>query len=129
MTIDRESAPSTAANVSGRMSTHTEDLDFVATRTFDAPREAVFNAWSECEALGRWWGPTGWTLPVCEIDFREGGTWFYCMRSPEGEDSCGKSTYHEIVERGAGSRRSRRATTRPTCSASTRISSRRRGAT
>lgn len=81
----------------GTMSTHTEGLDFVATRSFDAPRATVFKAFSECQSLSRWWGPAGWTLPVCEMDFREGGTWFYCMRSPEGEVSCGKTTYHEIV--------------------------------
>ncbi len=95
MTTDRETS---ATNGAGGMSTRTEDLEFIAIRTFDAPRETVFKAWAECEALSRWWGPTGWTLPVCEIDFREGGTWFYCMRSPEGEDACGKTTYLDIVE-------------------------------
>lgn len=67
------------------------------TRTFDAPRELVFAAYSQCEHLKHWWGPTGWTLPVCEIDFRPGGTWYYCMRSPDGENACGLMTYHEIV--------------------------------
>jgi uncharacterized protein YndB with AHSA1/START domain len=82
----------------GTMSTRTEGLEFIATRTFDAPRPTVFKAFSECQSLTHWWGPAGWTLPVCEMDFREGGTWFYCMRSSKGELSCGRTTYHEIVE-------------------------------
>jgi uncharacterized protein YndB with AHSA1/START domain len=82
----------------GTMTTRTEELDFVATRTFAVPRAILFKAFSECQSLTHWWGPAGWTLPVCEMDFREGGTWFYCMRSPEGEDACGTTTYHEIVE-------------------------------
>jgi uncharacterized protein YndB with AHSA1/START domain len=84
----------TAAITTTRM----EGLDFVGTRVFDAPRSLVFRAFSECQSLARWFGPAGWTLPVCEMDFREGGTWFYCMRPAEGEDACGKTTYLEIVE-------------------------------
>ena len=78
--------------------TRMEGLDFVGTRVFDAPRSLVFRAFSDCQGLGRWFGPAGWTLPVCEMDFREGGTWFYCMRPADGEDACGKTTFHEIVE-------------------------------
>jgi uncharacterized protein YndB with AHSA1/START domain len=79
------------------MSIRTEGLEVVAMRTFDAPRPAVFRAWSDCKALVHWWGPKDWTLPVCEMDFRAGGTWFYCMQSPTGEHSCGRSRYREIV--------------------------------
>lgn len=74
------------------------EREFVMERVFNAPRELVFQAFSECKHLVHWWGPTGWTLPVCEMDFRVGGIWFYCMRGPGGEDACGQATYHEIVE-------------------------------
>lgn len=74
------------------------DREFVMERIFDAPRELVFKAFSECERLAHWWGPKGWTLPVCKMDFRPGGVWLYCMRGPEGEESCGKAVYREIVE-------------------------------
>lgn len=74
------------------------EREFVMERIFDAPRELVFQAFSACERVARWWGPKGWTLPVCRMDFRPGGAWFYCMRGPAGEDACGKAVYQEIVE-------------------------------
>jgi uncharacterized protein YndB with AHSA1/START domain len=67
-------------------------------RVFDAPRELVFKAWSKPEYLKQWWGPKGWTLPVCKVDFRPGGVWHYCMQGPEGEEAWGKAIYREIVE-------------------------------
>jgi uncharacterized protein YndB with AHSA1/START domain len=67
-------------------------------RVFDAPRALVFQMWSEPRHLKQWWGPSGWTLPVCEIDFRPGGTWFYGMKGPDGMESWGRATYREIVE-------------------------------
>jgi uncharacterized protein YndB with AHSA1/START domain len=78
-----------------------KDRLFVMERVFDAPRELVFEAYSTAEHLKNWWGPKGWTLPVCEIDFRPGGDWFYCMRGPAETDhmeSCGRAFYQEIVE-------------------------------
>jgi uncharacterized protein YndB with AHSA1/START domain len=68
------------------------------TRVFDAPRESVWKAWTECESLMRWWGPKGFTTPLCKIDLRPGGVFHNCMRSPEGRDYCGKEVYREIVE-------------------------------
>ena len=72
------------------------DKEILITRTFDAPRELVWQMWTMAEHLQQWWGPEGWTLPVCELDFRPGGTWFYCMQGPDGMQSCGKATYLEI---------------------------------
>jgi len=82
----------------GRMYTHIDGLEFVAIRVFDAPMALTFRAWSSCEHVSQWWGPTGWTLPVCDMDFRVGGTWFYGMRSPDGDDAYGLATYVRIVE-------------------------------
>jgi uncharacterized protein YndB with AHSA1/START domain len=70
----------------------------IAERTFDAPRELVFDVWSDPKHIAQWWGPKGWTLPVCKMDFRPGGVWHYCMRGPEGEESWGKAVYQEIVK-------------------------------
>lgn len=73
------------------------DRTFVMEREFNAPRERVFEAFSKPEHLEQWWGPKGWTLPVCELDFRPGGVWLYCMRGPGGEESWGKATHQDIV--------------------------------
>lgn len=73
------------------------DREFVIERMFSAPRERVFEAFSKPEHLKQWWGPKGWTLPVCELDFRPGGVWLYCMRGPSGEESWGRATYQDIV--------------------------------
>ncbi len=78
--------------------TELAEREFVMERIFDAPCELVFQAFSACERVARWWGPKGWTLPVCQMDFRPGGVWLYCMRGPAGEEGCGKATYREIVE-------------------------------
>jgi uncharacterized protein YndB with AHSA1/START domain len=74
------------------------EREFAAERVFNAPRELVWQVWTSPEHLTQWWGPKDWTLPVCEVDFRPGGVWFYCMRSPDGQESWGKATYREIVE-------------------------------
>lgn len=71
--------------------------DFVLTRIFNAPRELVFAAWSEVEHLKHWWGPKGFTLKVAELDFREGGTFHYCLNMPNGGEMWGKFQYIEIV--------------------------------
>jgi len=74
------------------------DLEIVVSRTFDAPRKLVWKVWTQAEHLRQWWGPKGWTLPVCEVDFRPGGTWFYCMQGPDDTQACGKAYYNEIDE-------------------------------
>ena len=77
----------------------------VLERVFDAPRELVFRVFKEPEHLQRWWGPRGWELPVCTVDFRPGGVWHYCMKCVDpnqgqfyGMESWGKAVYKEIVE-------------------------------
>jgi uncharacterized protein YndB with AHSA1/START domain len=69
----------------------------VITRLFDAPRELVWKAWTEPETSMKWWGPKGFTCPVCRIDLRVGGAYFNCMRSPEGQDYWSTGVYREIV--------------------------------
>jgi len=71
--------------------------EVVITRVFDAPRELVWKAWTECERFMQWWGPKGFTAPVCEIDLRIGGKSFSSMRSPEGKDFYSVGVYKEIV--------------------------------
>jgi uncharacterized protein YndB with AHSA1/START domain len=78
--------------------TESEERALVIERVFDAPRELVWRAWTEPEHFVRWWGPKGFTTPHCKIDFRVGGVWLNCMRSPEGQDYWSTGVYREIVE-------------------------------
>jgi uncharacterized protein YndB with AHSA1/START domain len=66
------------------------------TRSFDAPRELVWKAWSDPEMVMRWWGPKGFTAPVAKNDFHAGGKYLYVMRSPDGQDFWSTGIYREI---------------------------------
>jgi uncharacterized protein YndB with AHSA1/START domain len=82
------------------MSMGSETYNVVVTRSFDAPVERVWQAWSEPEIVRQWWGPTGFTCPKADIDFREGGTSLVCMRAPQeygGGDMYNTWTYNNIV--------------------------------
>lgn len=70
---------------------------FVLSRTFDAPREHVWKAWSERARLMEWFGPKGFKMPAAKLDFRPGGSFHYCMESPDGHEMWGKFVYREIV--------------------------------
>jgi uncharacterized protein YndB with AHSA1/START domain len=72
------------------------DREIVMTRVFDAPRRLVFEACTKPEHLVRWFGPHGWTLPVCEIDFRPGGSWRFVLRGPDGAGMGMRGVYQEI---------------------------------
>jgi hypothetical protein len=56
----------------------------VVTRVFDAPRELVWKAWTDPKYVMQWWGPKGFTAPVCQMDFRVGGKFLCCMKAPGG---------------------------------------------
>jgi len=74
--------------------------NIVVTRVFDAPVEQVWKAWSDPEYVRQWWGPTGFSCPMAEMDFREGGTSLVCMRAPKefgGQDMYNTWTYKQIV--------------------------------
>jgi len=78
-------------------STANETERMVITRVFDAPRELVWKAWTDPKYVMQWWGPKGWTSPVCEIDFRVGGKYLFCMRGPDGYEGWNAGEYREIV--------------------------------
>ena len=67
------------------------------TQIFNAPVSKVWKAWTEPDSVMRWWGPTNFTAPVVKMDFKEGGSYLYDMRSPEGQDIWGTGVYKEIV--------------------------------
>jgi uncharacterized protein YndB with AHSA1/START domain len=69
----------------------------VIERVFDAPRELVWKAWTDPKYVMQWWGPKGFTSPFCRMDFREGGKFLCCMKSPEGQEFWNGGEYREIV--------------------------------
>jgi len=74
--------------------------DLVITRGFDAPLKTVWQAWVDPEIVKQWWGPEGFTCPVANIDFREGGISLVCMRAPKefgGQDMYSTWEYKKIV--------------------------------
>jgi len=74
------------------------DREIVMTRVFDAPRRLVFDAFTKPELLKRWLtGPPGWTLAVCEIDLRVGGSLRYMWRGPAGEEMGMRGVFREIT--------------------------------
>jgi len=69
---------------------------FHLERTFEAPRDLVFRAWTEAEHLGRWWGPTGMTVRVLLADVRPGGIFHYSMEH-DGRLMWGRFAYREVA--------------------------------
>jgi uncharacterized protein YndB with AHSA1/START domain len=69
----------------------------VITRVFDAPRELVWKAWTDPKYVMQWWGPKGFTAPVCKMDVRVGGKSLCCMKTPDGQEFWNAIEYREIV--------------------------------
>ena len=74
------------------------DREIAMTRVFDAPRKLVFEAYTKPELVKRWLGVHGgWTLAVCEIDLRVGGTYRYVWRGSGGAEMGMRGVYREVV--------------------------------
>jgi len=74
------------------------DREIVITRVVDAPRRLVFDAWTNPKHVPKWLtGLEGWTMPVCEIDLRPGGSWRYVWRQADGTEMAMGGSYREIV--------------------------------
>jgi uncharacterized protein YndB with AHSA1/START domain len=73
------------------------DREILMTRVFDAPCHLVFDAFSKPELLKRWFGPRGWTLEVCEVDHRVGGSFRFVLRGPDGALMGMRGVYREIT--------------------------------
>lgn len=67
------------------------------TRVFDAPRAVVFRAWTDPKQMAKWWGPKGFTNPVCELDVRPGGAIRVVMRAPDGAEHPMGGAFSEVV--------------------------------
>ena len=75
----------------------TADREIVLTRIFDAPRELVFDAYTDARHLDEWWGPRGFVTTTHEIDVRVGGAWRFNMHAPDGTDYPNRIVYTEIT--------------------------------
>jgi uncharacterized protein YndB with AHSA1/START domain len=75
-----------------------KEQELVLIRVFDAPRELVFRAWTDPKRVAQWWGPHGFTNPVCELDPRPGGAIRIHMRAPDGNVYPMTGVYQEVVE-------------------------------
>lgn len=74
------------------------DYDIVITRVVDAPRRLVFEAWTNPLHIPHWLlGPEGWTMPICEIDLRPGGSWRYVWRKANGTEMEMSGEVREVV--------------------------------
>ena len=74
------------------------EREIVLTRVFDPPRTMVFDALTKPEPLTRWFsGPPGWSLVVCDVDFRVGGAYRWVWRGPDGADMGMGGVFREIV--------------------------------
>jgi len=102
-----KSTPEVAGALAGMREGWTQSLDklaydfasdgaFVISRQFDAPRDLVWDAWTKCEHLEKWFGPKGTKVTTCKLDFRVGGTLLYALREPDGSEMWGKWTFREI---------------------------------
>jgi uncharacterized protein YndB with AHSA1/START domain len=67
------------------------------SRTFDAPRELVFKAWTSAEHLQHWFSPACFTVPEAVSEFRIGGRFEICMRGPDGQDNWTRGHYTDIA--------------------------------
>ena len=67
------------------------------TRIFEASPALVWHAWTDPQHLMRWWGPEGFTSPICQLDLRVGGKYLFCMQAPDGTKYWSTGIYEEIV--------------------------------
>jgi uncharacterized protein YndB with AHSA1/START domain len=72
------------------------EREIVVTRTFDAPRELVFEAFTDPRHVSQWWGPTGFSTETVHMDVRPGGTWQHVMRGPDGTAYPNFIRYQEV---------------------------------
>jgi uncharacterized protein YndB with AHSA1/START domain len=64
----------------------TADREIVISRVISAPRELVFEAFTEVRHLSQWWGPDGFTTTTRAFEFRVGAEWDFVMHGPDGTD-------------------------------------------
>lgn len=67
-------------------------------KTFDAPVELVWEAWTQPEHIAQWWAPKGMKVTIISHEFKEGGRWKYVMPMPDGSQFISEGVYYEIIQ-------------------------------
>ena len=93
----RAGKSSTSKVSSGAIVTTPSPREIVITRTFAAPRDVVFDAWTQPEHVQHWWDPSGAPLSVCEIDLRPNGAFRWVHGGAGGSQHAFAGTYREIA--------------------------------
>jgi len=78
-------------------SSSTADREIVTTRLIDAPRELVYEAFTDAKHVGHWFGPDGFITETRSMDVRPGGQWIFVMHGPDGTDWPNVVTYEEVA--------------------------------
>src|SRR5262245_20518597 len=76
----------------------TADREMVISRVVDAPRDVVWQAWTQPQHIGAWWGPDGFHTTIHGMNVTVGGMWRFIMHGPDGTDYPNRIVYREIVE-------------------------------
>jgi len=84
-------------NTTVKTTTAVEGRDLLLTRLIDAPREKVYQAWTEPSLLKQWFAPSPWSVPLVETDVRAGGATLIVMRGPEGQEFPNRGVYLEVI--------------------------------
>lgn len=87
-----------AENAKTNTATRAIERELAITRVLDAPRSLVFKAWMDPKQVAQWWGPRGFTNPLCELELRPGGAIRINMRGPDGTLYPMTGVYREILE-------------------------------
>ena len=74
------------------------DREIVISRVFDAPRELVWEAWTDPKQAVQCWGPNGFSITIHEMDVRPGGVWRHTMHGPDGTDYPSEALFTEVVK-------------------------------
>jgi uncharacterized protein YndB with AHSA1/START domain len=97
--VAENASPGLAVNKSATISLPS-DREIRLVRVFDAPRQLVFEVWTQPEHVRHWWDPSGRPLAICEIDLRPGGIFRFVNSTPQGPGPAFIGTYLEITPPG-----------------------------
>jgi uncharacterized protein YndB with AHSA1/START domain len=95
--LERLATALVESNTAGASSSPTADREIATSRVFDAPRDLVWQAWTDPKHLARWYGPNGFTVTTHEMDLRPGGVWRLTLHGPDGTDYPNLTRWVEVV--------------------------------